>query len=381
LRSQSTIVSAPKEDKPTAFKHWFDRKAAKALALQMKGALPEFDERAFVRRATQGLDELEFNDRVFQFSQALRATLPSSVPRALEVIVKSLPPALPSSEEVTDGYLQWPIGQFIADHGLEHFNESMVAMVELTQRLSSEFAVRPFVEQRPTETFKRLLALTNHKSAHVRRWCSEGTRPRLPWGKKLHALVADPSPIWPILEALKDDPERYVQRSVANNLNDIAKDHPEAVIKRCGQWLRGAPPGRRWIVHHALRTLIKAANPAALRLVGIEPPANIESRLRVSPRAIAIGESVTLELALTSMHEKPQELLIDYVVHYVRQRGKSGAKVFKWTKATLAPGETLKVQKRHAMRVTSIRALYPGMHRVEAQVNGVAVANGSFRLD
>ena len=148
----------------------------------------------------------------------------------------------------------------------------MTAMIELTQRFSSEYAVRPFVERYPEATFKRLLALTDDPSPHVRRWCSEGTRPRLPWGAKLHHLVADPSPIWPILEALKDDDELYVRRSVANNLNDIGKDHAALVVERCQAWLEDGNAQRDWTVKHGLRSLVKDGDPGALAVMGYGPP-------------------------------------------------------------------------------------------------------------
>ena len=185
-----------------AFKNWFDRSAARALADQMAQAMPDFDQTRFVRLATRKLDSLEFAGRVKQFSDALAATLSESVPDALGTLTHSLPEPLAGCDETTDGWLQWPVGQFIADHGLDHFEESMTAMVELTKRFSSEFAVRSFVEHRPQETFERLLALTADENPHVRRWCSEGTRSRLPWGRRLQHLVDDPSPILPILEAL-----------------------------------------------------------------------------------------------------------------------------------------------------------------------------------
>ena len=330
--------------------------------------------------ATHDLRRLEFHGRVQQFSNALRTTLPTFVPKALSVLTKSLPTPLPNCESVTDGWLQWPIGQFIADYGLDYFDESMEAMVELTKRFSSEFAVRPFVEQHTGETFQRLLELTDDPSPHVRRWCSEGTRPRLPWGKKLAALVEDPGPIWPILEALKDDDELYVRRSVANNLNDIAKDHPGAVVARCERWSRKSNPRRDWTIKHALRSQVKAGDPAALAIVGFGPPKRLKSDLAASPKKVAVGGSVALTASLSTTAARSQELLIDYVVHYVRKRGEASQKVFKWKSCTLPARGALTLHKRHSMRETTVRALYAGVHRVELQVNGVRIAETTFRL-
>lgn len=376
-----TVMSSKKaETKRKAFKDWFDRSAAQAMASQMAGAMSGFDRRKFVRQATRDLQALEFTQRVQQFSDALRATLPESLPEALSVLVESLPPALPDCDSTTDGWLQWPLGQFIADHGLQHFDASMAAMVELTQRFSSEFAVRPFVEHYPEETFQRLRELTRHPSPHVRRWCSEGTRPRLPWGKKLRFLVSDPSPIWPILEALKDDEELYVRRSVANNLNDVAKDHPELVVARCKAWSRGASERRAWVIRHGLRTLIKKGDPGALAVVGYGPPRKLRAELSLSPKRIRVGGEVTLAAEIATTAARSQKLAVDYVVHYVRRNDKTSGKVFKWKTLTLPAGSTMALEKRHPMRKTTVRTLYPGLHRIELQVNGVRVAETSFQL-
>ena len=178
----ATKGTSSKDDKKL-FKNWFDDQAAKALASQLRRADSSFPNKKFIRIATQDLASLELAGRVNQFAAALASCWPDDIPKSLAIIRASLPPPLPDCEAVTDGWLQWPIGQYIADRGLEHFNDSMLTMLELTQRFSSEFAVRPFVEHRQQETIQYLRDLTDHESPHVRRWCSEGLRTRLPWGK------------------------------------------------------------------------------------------------------------------------------------------------------------------------------------------------------
>ncbi len=363
-----------------AYKDYFDRSAAKALAQQVAVAMPSFDQKGFVRQAVRNIEALEFHARVKQFSDALRTTLPDDIPQALGILTQSLPAPLPDCEAVTDGWLQWPLGQFIADHGLDHFDDSMHAMTELTQRFSSEFAVRPFVQHQQEKTFAYLKSQLKHDSPHVRRWCSEGVRSRLPWGVKLNALVADPAPIWPILDALVDDPELYVRRSVANNLNDIAKDHPQVTIKRAKGWLKKPGEHREWVVKHGLRTLIKNGDPQALELIGFGAPKGVSAKLSIAPQKISVGETVALDVTLQSKAKSSQRLLLDYIVHYVRKGGKSGSKVFKWTTLELASGETRQVSRNHPMRQTTVRALYPGVHKVKLQLNGNVVAAGEFEL-
>ena len=361
------------------FKDWFDEEAAALLAGQV-GQSKQFDREAFLKLALKDLRQLEMQGRVKQFSHALAHALPQDKEIALSILKETLPPAQTNCESITNGWLQWPIGQFIADYGIGHFEAAFATMIELTKRFSSEFAIRPFLESEPEEVFPRLLALTSHPNPHLRRWCSEGVRTRLPWGRKLHLLIADPSPIWPILEALRDDEEKYVQKSIANNLNDLSKDHPGEVVSLCRRWMNDPTPQRRWIVKHALRTLIKEGNPEALAVIGYGEPVDLSVEFLTGVDAIKIGESIDLTVALGSGSGEPQSLIIDFLVHYVRQGGKTSGKVFKWKIIDLAPGERITLTKKHSFRPTSIRALYPGHHRIEIQVNGHRLAESSFEL-
>ncbi|MEM1030759.1 MAG: DNA alkylation repair protein [Myxococcota bacterium] len=362
-----------------AFKDYFDAEAAAELGDQVAAVWPAFEVAAFRRRATHGLARLEFKGRVHQFAEALAAGLPENVPKALAILTESLPPPLPDCEAPADGWLQWPLSAFIASYGVPYFEPSMRAMIALTQRFSSEFAVRPFVAHRSEETLARLASLTCHESPHVRRWCSEGIRPRLPWGQKLEALVADPTPIWPILEALDDDPERYVLRSVANTLGDVAKDNLGPALAWARACAERGGERRAWVVKHGLRVPIKDGHPEALALIGYRAPEALSVRLAITPPRVAIGGAIDLEATLESQASASQPVLVDFVVHYVRQRG-TAAKTFKWTTDEIPPGATLTLRKRHAVKPTTVRALYPGTHRVALQVNGQVLAESAFEL-
>lgn len=357
-----------------AFKDYFDEEAAARLGAQVKSAWPAFDVLAFCRRATTGLHTKEFNARVAAFSDALAATLPSEVSQALAILTRSLPPVLPDCEAITDGWLQWPLGQFIADHGLADVEASMEAMMALTMRFSSEFAVRPFLVACPEKIYPRLYELTGHENPHIRRWCSEGSRPRLPWGKALPAVVADPAPGWPILEALKDDPALYVRKSVANHLNDIAKDHPDQVITCCRSWLKKAPPERLWVIRHGLRSLIKAGHPEALKLLGYAPGVVLRAVVRAESERVVIGGAVHLSARVENPGGEACRAVVDYVLHFVRPSGKASRKVFKWSNIALPAGGGVELVKRHPFRHTTTRMLFPGPHRIELQVNGRCLA-------
>ena len=376
-------MAEPKETQSTErklHKDWFDKSAAKAMADQISAVHKSFDCTAFRRSATRNIQSLEFNDRVKQFADALHQNLPAAYPKAISILIKSLPEVPVDAESVTDGWLQWPLGQFIADHGTEHLNESLDAMTELTQRFSSEFAVRPFIERYPVETLKYLNDLTGHPSEHVRRWCSEGCRTRLPWGVKLNKLIENPAPVWRILNQLIDDDSVYVRKSVANNINDLSKDHPQQVLKKCSQWKKKSRPKRDWIIKQGLRTLIKQGDSKALELTGFGAPERLHATILLSPKKIKVGESVKMQARVENRAKKSQSLMLDYVVHYVRKNKVTNEKVFKWKTIDIAAGEAITLVKNHPMKTTTVRALYNGRHKVEIQINGHRFDAAEFLL-
>ena len=367
-------------EKKKAFKDWFDSAAANAMSHQIKSVWPQFNESRFVAIALRNLDDLEFHDRVGNFSLGLARCLPSDVPRALEILRESLPEPMENCEDVTDGWLQWPVGRFIADNGVPYFEESMRAMVELTKRFTSEFAVRPFLVQRTDETIQRLYRLTEDENPHVRRWCSEGTRPRLPWGVRLPAFINDPSPLYPIIKKLWNDPEEYVRRSVANSMNDISRDNPHETLNLCQEIRSASHPMSERVLKRGLRTLIKDGNADALALIGYSNPKNVECLLSLKPAVVAIGNSVDMSITLKNNSSSQQDLLVDYSVTFPRKNGRSSTKVFKGTSIQLAARHSETILKKHPMRRTTVRELYAGTHIIQILVNGKVLGVDSFEL-
>jgi 3-methyladenine DNA glycosylase AlkC len=316
----------------------------------------------------------------------LEATLPHQFSRACEVIEAALAPALepgataPADEPGSRGWIIWPLGEFVARRGLAEPERAMAALHALTQRLSAEFAIRPLIVAHPALVFATLQHWVHDPSAHVRRLVSEGSRPRLPWGIRLKALVNDPSPTLPLLLALQDDPSDYVRRSVANHLNDIAKDHPAIVVAWVREHLPGAGRDRRQLLKHASRTLIKQGHADMLALWGAATPFDGSARLTLAPRRLRVGDGLSLSLTLRSGSAQPQTLLIDYAVHHVRANGSTGAKVFKGWSLTLAPGEKRTLEKAHSMRAVTARRYHPGQHAIDLRINGQTVARTAFSL-
>ena len=200
---------------------------------------------------------------------ALPAQLPPDPATAIDLIRTSLPDSVAAQRwQSFDSFMLWPLTMYVAEHGQSCFEESMAAQHALTQLFTAEFSIRSFLQQQPQRTLAQLADWTTDPSEHVRRLVSEGTRPRLPWAAQLPAFIADPSPILPLLEPLRDDPSEYVRRSVANNLNDIAKDHPD--VAGGDRAMAGRGPVASSLVRRRLRTLVKAGDPAALRILGYD---------------------------------------------------------------------------------------------------------------
>ncbi len=375
------------------FKNLVNRKTVAEAACHLARVRPEFDHRRFTALALAGLGQLELKARVLHLAAALTQALPADFAQACDVIEAALAQPLPLDAEGEpaehdvaarasglSGIIIWSLGEFVAARGQDHTARALACLHALTQRSTAEFAIRPFLQREPEAVFRILAKWVRDPSAHVRRLVSEGSRPRLPWGLRLQALVGDPSPTLPLLRALQDDPSAYVRRSVANHLNDIAKDHPDLVAAWVREHLVGAPPARIALLRHASRTLIKAGHPATLEAWGLDRSLHGKATLALSARTVSIGGSLGLTVRLTSTATAPQSLVIDYAVHHVRANGEHSRKVFKGWKVTLAAGERRTSVKRHSFRLVTTRRLYPGTHRIDLLVNGQLIAGGDLTL-
>lgn len=354
----------------------------KKIAGMIARVYPGFSRRGFLATALDGYEDLELMPRGAQIGRALRAHLPDDYERAVEILLASLGPKLGAPEGGgLAPFLYLPHTCLVAEHGLEHFELSMRALHELTQRFTGEFAIRPFLTHHPEATLARLEEWTRDPSQHVRRLVSEGTRPRLPWAPRLKALQREPRPVLRLLELLKDDPELYVRRSVANNLNDIGKDHPALLVTTARRWLQGASEERRWLVGHALRSAVKRGDLEALAVLGFGGEAKVEvSAARITPRRAPLGGAVEIALTVTNTTRQLQRLLVDLRLHFVKANGRSSPKVFKLKGFELGAGESLELKKKISLAEMTTRKHYPGEHQVEVMLNGTAQSLGSFHL-
>ena len=341
-----------------------------------------FPREAFLVDALDGFEALELTPRARHIAVALGRHLPRDYEQAVEILIASLGPKLEAAELTgMDVFVYLPHVFYVAEFGVEHFEASMRAQYELTQRFSAEYSIRVFLERYPERTLDRLREWVSDSNVHVRRLVSEGTRPRLPWAPRLRAFQADPRPVLGLLELLKDDPELYVRRSVANNLNDIGKDNPAALIETCRRWTQDATAERRWLIRHALRSAVKRGDPEALEILGYgQATAAVVRDVRVAPAVVPIGESVTFTVGLTNQGSTTERLLVDLRVHFVKANGRPSPKVFKLKELDLAPHASAELTKTISLAQHTTRTHYPGTHRAEVLVNGRASVAHLFEV-
>ena len=367
----------------TRLKDSFGRDVAVRIREAIAAVHPAFPTQAFLEDALEGFDDLELTARARQIARALRTHLPDDYETALAILVASLGPPIDGDElSGMEAFMYLPHVYFVAENGVNHWEASMAAQYELTKRSTAEFSIRAFLVHEPDRTLARLRRWATDPNPHVRRLVSEGTRPRLPWAPRLPAFQRDPAPVIELLELLKDDPSLYVRRSVANNLNDIGKDHPDVLVETCGRWLDGADDGRLWLVRHALRSAVKRGDPRALDLLGFaaDPVAEIVD-VAITPQAARIGDTVRLEFTVRNAGRATARVNVDVRVHFVKSRGTTSPKVFKVAEVTIEPGAEASLAKSISLRQHTTRTHFPGEHRVEAVVNGATRPLGTFTVE
>lgn len=249
-------------------KFWFDEALGAMLSERISQNFQSFDKKTFIAAIREGIPGLELKDRVELIADALRESLPDQYPAAVEILVRSLGAENPNTTGMfKEYYWVMPIAKFVEKYGLDHYKISTRALAEITKRNTSEYAIRPYIEKYPDKTIKQMLAWSKDRNFHFRRLASEGGRPRLPWASKLDQFIHDPSPLLPILDSLKSDPTKFVQKSVGNCINDILKDNYAIGMDLLFSWSKESTTETKWIIKHALRNELKKENPEAQKLI------------------------------------------------------------------------------------------------------------------
>lgn len=363
------------DDRPAypALKEIFDRARLASIADAAAAVSPGFDRDRFMKVATKGLDGLGIMQRMRQTAVALEAALGAPFPRTAGML-RELAPRL------DHGFAAIALCEYVALYGRGHFDLAMETLHDLTRHGSAEFAVRHFLADDFDRTLAVMRGWTADGDEHVRRLSSEGSRPRLPWSFRLERAIADPSLTFPIPEALRDDPSAYVRKSAANHLNDIAKDHPDWLLDRLAAWPAGTGE-MRWVVRHALRTLVKKGDPRALALIGATGTAEVRvEAFSATPARLRLGDRLTVAARLVSTAAQRQRLVVDYAIHYVKKSGATSRKVFKLREVDLEPGAAWEAATSHVVRDFTTRSHNAGRHKVDLMVNGTVLAETAFDL-
>ena len=359
---------------------FFNEPLTKEFASIFKKIYPVFKEDEFVASVLNDEWEAkELKERMRHVTVVLHDYLPKGYKKATALfkkLVKYLIKERPTKGSLYFEYMFLP--DYIEYYGVDDFDTSMEAIEIITQYSSAEFALRPFLVKYPENMKGQMEKWAKHESHWVRRLATEGYRPRLPWGAKIEHLRERPQQIIPILETLKNDPSLDVRRSVANNLNDISKDHPEMVLEIGKKWI-DKNDDVDWVVKHGLRTLLKQGNTKAMLLFGFADPKNIEvSNLQIKPTEIPIGKDAEFSFHLDVKSKKKVKLRLEYFIYFLKANGTLSKKIFKIKEKSYSAKHQEVITKKHSFKQLTSRKHYPGVHKLSIVVNGVEYESISF---
>ncbi|MCL2812774.1 MAG: DNA alkylation repair protein, partial [Clostridia bacterium] len=279
---------------PEPIKNMFNPTSLGEFAAAIQSVYGAFQSDAFLQSTMdETWEDLELKARGRQITINLRKYLPSDYTEAIAIIDKVIQnhrgPAIFSFPDFVE----------IFGQGEEHWDVSVPALGRYTQYASAEFAVRPFIINHEERMMAQMFAWSKDENEHLRRLASEGCRPQLPWGQALAKFKKDPTPILPILEQLKADPSLYVRKSVANNLNDISKTHPDLVAKLAKDWY-GKNEYTNWIVKHGCRTLLKKGHRGVLAIFEYHDADSIDfSGFALGAASVFLGGEMVFSFAVS----------------------------------------------------------------------------------
>ncbi|QDU82023.1 hypothetical protein Pla110_37770 [Polystyrenella longa] len=355
-------------------KNYYSRDYIAKLATTLRECDPRINPVHFRKRIFDASwEEKELKERMSHITISLREVLPDDFPESVSILGEAIE-RMPSDKN--SGYLGLYFPEFVALYGRQDWETSLPALAWFTRFSSSEFAVRPFILDDPERMMQQMRYWAIDENEHVRRLSSEGCRPRLPWAPALPLFKLDPQPVLDLLGILKRDEARYVQKSVANNLNDISKDHPEQVLETAERW-QGLTSETDWIIKHACRTLLKQSHPRALSLFGYDARVKELTDFTVNQTEINLGDE--LEFAVSFHVKRKCKLRVEYVIDYLKKNGTLAPKVFQWTEREFESGHH-ELQKKQRFTPLTTRQHYPGAHHIRVRINGREFESKEFLL-
>ncbi|MCH7948552.1 MAG: DNA alkylation repair protein [candidate division Zixibacteria bacterium] len=300
-----------RKEKPRLWKDHLSKEAVSVFSKCIKDAYPKFDQKKYTATVlADGFLRLELKERLNKIAESLKGFLPVDYDAAVRILIKAAPQV--------GTFENWALTIYVEKFGLKDFKTSVRALEELTKYGTAEFAIRPFMIHHTARMLPILMKWTKSPNEHIRRLAAEGSRPRGVWVAHIEAFKKDARPVIEILEKLKSDESLYVRKAVANNLNDISKEHPDLVAKTCKKWQKAGDVRTDWIIKHGCRTLVKNGYPLAMSLFGFARKLKVKVKsFRVKPVKIIIGGMATLVLKLSTDQKSKQKLSIDYRVYFV----------------------------------------------------------------
>lgn len=372
------------------FKNMFNEQFFDRFTKDLKRVIHDFDVPGFISQVMDDEWEgREFKQRIAHITITLKKFLPADYKEAIAKILELLDYVenIHSDYSVIDDTkygltLEYGmiLDNYAEQYGLDDYETSVKAIEKITQFSSCEFSTHPFIIRYPKEMMAQMLAWSKHEHWGVRRLASEGCRPRLPWAMALPDLKKDPTPIIPILENLKNDPARFVRLSVANNLNDIAKDNPEIVIELAKRW-QGESKEVDWIIKHGCRTLLKQGNPEVMELFGLGGVKSIRIEdFQISTLKVKVGDSLEFSFKLLNKSDNKANVRLEYGIYYQKANGTLTKKVHKISEKEYAANSTTQITRRHSFKVVTTRKLHLGLHQVAVIINGKEFEKYDFEL-
>ncbi len=364
---------------PEPLKNYYSPAFFDTLSNRLAKAIKGFDKPLFIKKIFfDGWEQFELKQRMRHVAVVLHGFLPHDFSKAADSLIKITEVLLDGREGAMD-FLHMFLPDYVELYGIDDYENSMRAFEKITCYASAEFAIRPFIVKYP-QTMQQMFAWSKHPNMYVRRLSSEGCRPRLPWAMALPALKKDPAQILPILENLKTDPAETVRRSVANNLNDIAKDNPDVVMEIVKRW-QGSHPDTDWIIKHGSRTLLKKGHDDALDAFGLKRGIKAQvDKLAIAPGKLKIGEKATLDFLITLKEKQTEKLRVEYGVYYVKANGTANRKLFKITENNYSPDKAIAFNRTLRFHDMTTRKHYAGIHKITIVINGKEYAETTLEL-
>jgi len=372
-----------------ALKNMFNKEFFERFSKDLKLVIKDFNTQKFISQIMDDeWENREFKQRCQHITTVLKDFLPANYKDAIAKILELLDHKKSTFDfsKIDDTAFGlsleygWILDNFVEQYGLDDYETSIKAIEKITQFTSCEFAVRPFIIKYPKEMMKQMLVWSKHEHWAVRRLSSEGCRPRLPWAMALPNLKQNPAPIIPILENLKNDKSRFVRLSVANNLNDIAKNNPETVINLVKKW-QGKSENTDWVIKHGCRTLLKQGNAETMELFGFDGAKNIAIKeFKISAQKVKIGDSLEFGFKLINNNSQKAKIRLEYGIYYQKANKTLSKKVCKISEKEYEKNSVTPITRKHSFRVVTTRVLHLGLHQVSIIINGKEFERYDFEL-